>query len=119
MHELSIANRLIEIAIEHASEVDAKKICSIGLRVGALSCVHQDALQFSFEMVARQTIAEGATLHINLLPVRVFCPTCDEEVELPGIQRFRCPRCDTPTADIRQGKELDIESIEVLEKRTC
>lgn len=35
------------------------------------------------------------------------------EVELPGIQRFRCPHCDTPSGDIRQGRELEIESIEI------
>jgi hydrogenase nickel incorporation protein HypA/HybF len=118
MHELSIANSLVEIATEHATEAGAQKVNSITLRIGALSCVHRNALEFSFELVTMDTLLEGATLKIIDVPVRVFCIPCDHEVQLPGIQSFRCPACNTPSADIRQGKELDIDSIEIVEKTT-
>jgi hydrogenase nickel incorporation protein HypA/HybF len=116
MHELSIANSLVEIASEHAISAGAEKIKAITLRIGALSCVHQDALEFSFELITKDTMLEGANLEIIHVPVTVFCVPCNQEVELPGIQSFRCPRCDTPSGDIRQGKELDVESIEIVEK---
>lgn len=115
MHELSIANNLVEIATEHAQQAGAASVRSITLQIGALSCVHEDALQFSFELVTRDTMLAGATLEIERLPVKVFCEPCNQEVELPGIQIFRCPQCNTPSADIRQGKELDIQSIEIVE----
>jgi hydrogenase nickel incorporation protein HypA/HybF len=116
MHELSIANSLVEIATEHAISAGAEKIKTITLRIGALSCVHQDALEFSFELITKDTMLEGAILEIIHVPVSVFCIPCNQEIELPGIQSFRCPLCNTPSPDIRTGKELDVESIEIIEK---
>ena len=115
MHELSIANSLVEIATEHAQEADAEKIKSITLRIGALSCVHQSALEYSFELITKDTLLEGATLSVINVPVTIYCSECEQEVELPGIQKFRCPTCETPSADIRQGKELEIDSIEIAQ----
>ena len=117
MHELSIANSIVEIATEHAVEAGATRINSITLRVGALSCVHKSALEFSFELVTKETILEGAILKVIDIPVSIFCDPCGREVMLPGIQSFRCPVCDTPSAAIRQGRELDIDSIEISEKK--
>ncbi len=53
----------------------------------------------------------GSKLVIEELPVVIFCESCQTEVELPDIQRFRCPRCDTPSGDIRQGRELELATI--------
>ena len=116
MHELSIANSLVEIASEHATNAGAEKIKTITLRIGALSCVHPDALEFSFELITTDTMLEGARLEIIHVPVAVFCVSCNREVELPGFQSLRCPVCDTPCPDIRKGRELDLDSIEIIEK---
>ncbi len=113
MHELSIANRLVEIALEVAENEGAEAIEGVTVRIGALSCVHNRALEFSFDLVTKDTPLEGAKLRIIDVPVTIFCGVCDREVELPGIQRFRCPICDTPSGDIREGRELEIESIEI------
>ena len=113
MHELSIANSIVEIATDHARNHGADKIQAITLRVGALSCVHKSALEFSFELVTKETMLEGARLHFIDVPVAIFCENCSREVELTGIQCFHCPDCDTPSSDIRQGQELHIDTIEV------
>jgi hydrogenase nickel incorporation protein HypA/HybF len=119
MHELSIANRLVEIATELAQNEGDLRVKSVNVRIGALSCVHKNALWFSFDLVTKGTVLEGATLEIIDVPVTIFCVPCNREMELPGIQRFRCPQCDTPSADIRQGRELDIESLELIENATA
>ena len=116
MHELSIACRIVEIASERARAANAQKITSITLRIGALSCVHKNALEFSFELITRDTLLEGSRLQFIDVPVAIFCSACEEEKEIPSIQRFRCPDCDTPSANIRKGRELDIECIEIVEK---
>jgi hydrogenase nickel incorporation protein HypA/HybF len=115
VHELSIANSIVEIALEHVQDPGSARVQQINLRIGALSCVHRDALLFSFELVTANTSLAGAKLHITVLPVVIFCPKCAALHELPGIQAFRCPECQTLSADIRQGQELDIESIEVVD----
>ncbi len=117
MHELSIANSIVEIASEHATAAGAACINSITLRIGALSCIHKSALEFSFELVTKETILEGAVLEIIEVPVRIYCDPCGREVQLPGIQSFRCPICATPSAAIRQGRELDIDSIQFTEDK--
>ena len=76
MHELSLANNLVEIAIEHAQTHGVEKVCGITLRVGALACVHKEALEFSFELVAKETMAEGATLSFIDVPVAIYCGSC-------------------------------------------
>ena len=114
MHELSIANSIVEIAREHADRAGAEKIESLTLRIGALSCVQKDSLLFSFEVVSKETPLEGAELRIIDVPVVIFCANCQREVELGGIQQFRCTICQQPSADIRRGTELEIDSIEIM-----
>jgi hydrogenase nickel incorporation protein HypA/HybF len=113
LHELSIVYGIIETVSESAEAANAKKITATYLRVGALSGVVKDALLFSFDLATQDTLLEGSTLVVEELPVAIFCKTCDRTIELPGVQSFRCPVCDTPSADIRQGKELEVRAIEI------
>ncbi len=54
-------------------------------------------------------------LVVKILPVVVHCDACGADAELEGVQSFRCPRCGELAADLRQGRELEIESIEMEE----
>jgi len=111
MHELSIATTVIETAGDHARQEGAARVLNVTLRIGRLSCVHEDALRYSFELVRDGTPLADASLTVIPVPVRIWCPACNTEQELPGIQRFACPVCDTRSGDIRAGRELEIESI--------
>jgi len=113
VHELSIASRVVELVAEQVRAAGAERAVTITLRIGALSCVHEDALRFSFDLVREGTPAAGAELRIVMVPVTIWCAACGREVALPGIQRFACPVCGTPSGDIRAGRELDLESIEL------
>jgi len=113
MHELSIAYNLVEIASQSAVEAGAARVKAVHLRLGALSGVARDALEFCYEIATADTMLEHSKLIVKDLPVLVFCPTCQKVVELATVQKFWCPQCDTPTGDIRQGREFEIESIEI------
>jgi hydrogenase nickel incorporation protein HypA/HybF len=115
VHELSIAESIVEIAESAAWSVNATRVTAVRLRVGALAGVAADALRFSYDVVTAGTLLEGSSLEIVDVPVAVYCPTCDDEVAIDGIQCFECPRCATPTADVVHGRELDIESLEIEE----
>jgi hydrogenase nickel incorporation protein HypA/HybF len=113
MHELSIAYSLVEVASQSAVEAGATRVRAVHLRLGALSGIVRGALEFSYEIATADTMLAGSKLVVTELPVRVYCFNCKEEVELASVQRFRCPQCDAPSGDVRQGRELEIESIEV------
>lgn len=113
VHELSIAHSLVEAASEAAREAGAVKVNEVRLRIGALSGVVASALHFCYEIAAAGTPLEGSTLRITELPVVIYCPNCEAEVELPSVQLFCCPVCDTPGAAVRQGREMEIESLEI------
>ncbi len=113
MHELSIATSLIEVACESAELDGANKVTKLSLRIGDLSGVVADALHFSFSLAAEGTLCEGAELDIEHVPVVAHCPRCDESFTLRDVNRFICPKCESPTPRILTGQELDLISLEV------
>ena len=114
MHELSIAYSLVQIATKAAQESDIRQVQAVHLHLGTLSGVVKEALLFSYDIATAGTVLQGSRLEIEELPVIIHCTTCGD-VTLPNIQRFRCPNCDQPSVDIRQGKELEIISLEYEE----
>ena len=114
MHELSIANNLLNLATQAATEAGAERVTRVVLRVGQLTCVHRSSLEFCYEVVVKGTMLEGSELVIEETPVIIHCSACDKDVALPSIQSFRCPDCGAPSGDIRQGDELEMESLEIV-----
>jgi hydrogenase nickel incorporation protein HypA/HybF len=115
MHELSIAAKVVVFATQHAAAYPGARVAAVTLRIGRLSCVHEDALRSAFDIAREGTPLADAELRIVAVAVRVWCPDCRAERELPGIQRLACPACGRPTGDIRAGRELDLESLELVE----
>ena len=113
MHELSIVSSVVETVMESLAAYPGARVVEVRLRVGALSAVIEDSLQFCFGIVAEGTPLEKARLVVTIVPVVMHCVGCDADVELESVQSFRCPRCDAPCFDLRQGRELEIESFEI------
>jgi hydrogenase nickel incorporation protein HypA/HybF len=113
VHELGLARGIVELADSSAAAAGVPSVSAVHVTIGRLSGVEAGALSFSFDIAADGTRVAGAHLIITEVPVSIWCVPCAMERELPGITRFRCPVCDTPSADIRRGKELEVTSIEV------
>ena len=113
MHELSLAASIVEAVTESAAAYPGAKVESVRLRLGALSDVIEDSLRFCWELTVAGTPLAGARLLVTKVPVVVHCARCAEDVELESVQSFRCPRCGEPASELKQGKELEIESIEI------
>ena len=88
MHELSVASAVVDTALRHAEN---RRVLVVNLRVGQLRQVIPDSLAFYFEIVTRDTLAEGARLEQVVVPVRMRCEACAHECE-PELM-FRCPEC--------------------------
>jgi hydrogenase nickel incorporation protein HypA/HybF len=112
MHELSIAMSIVEMAEEEAQR-HGGQVSAVHLKLGALSGVVKDALLASFEMACFDTPLQGSRLVVEEVPIIVFCGHCKERRGLTSAQLFCCPECGTPTADIVQGKELEVVALEM------
>jgi hydrogenase nickel incorporation protein HypA/HybF len=115
MHELSIAMSIVEMAEEEALRRGRVQIQAVHLRLGVLSGVVKEALLSSYEMACEATPLAGSRLVIEEVPVEVFCPKCEARRPVRSIQWFCCPECGTATADIVQGKELQVFALEIKE----
>ena len=81
--------------------------------IGQLSSVVDDSVQFYWDMIAKDTIAEGANLRFNRIPARMECQECNQVYILDGNQLEGCPACESFNVKIIAGKEFRLESIEV------
>jgi hydrogenase nickel incorporation protein HypA/HybF len=115
MHELSIISSVVDSVIETLAAYPGARVKEVRLRVGALSAVIEDSLQFCYEIATEDTPLAGSKLVVNILPVVMHCEPCGADVEIASLQSFRCPRCGESVADLKQGRELEIDSIEIDE----
>jgi hydrogenase nickel incorporation protein HypA/HybF len=122
VHELSIAQSLVSTAVAaigaaaSRDAIAALVVDEVHLRLGRLAGVEKESLLFCYDIVIDDTPLAGSRLVVEELPVVIFCASCQSEVELPGIQRFYCPRCGQPSSDIRQGRELELVSIHFIDR---
>ena len=115
MHELSIAMSMIEMAANEAARHGANRVTALHLKLGALSGVVNDALQFSYEIACQGTCLEGSKLIVEEVPVIIHCATCGEDRVIESIQNLQCPACEAWSVDIRQGRELEVVALELEE----
>jgi hydrogenase nickel incorporation protein HypA/HybF len=112
MHELSIMQSALNVVLDQAREAGATRVHAIRLRIGALSGVVPDALEFAFEALAPGTPAEDAKLAIENVPARFWCATCAREFQSDDMFA-ECPDCHNLSGDIRAGREMEVASLEV------
>jgi len=112
MHEMAIAQGILDIAIDNAGQHDAKQIKSIRIQVGKMTEVEPEALRFCFGVLAEGTMAAGAQLDIVIKPLIGLCRDCRLEFAIDRY-RFLCPSCDSLGVEIISGRELQVEYLEV------
>jgi hydrogenase nickel incorporation protein HypA/HybF len=112
MHEVAIMEEAVRLAVESARKSGASRVLELRLRVGALSGVVPEALQFAFDVVCHGTPAEGATLVVEPVAAVGWCPDCQAEYSCDHCLS-ECPRCQNLNGELRRGRELEISSVEI------
>ena len=112
MHELSITQSILSIALEQAKAVQAKKLTKINLTIGELSGIVDECVEFYFELLSKDTIAAEASLSFHQSPTKLRCRNCDITF-LPDNLDWACPNCQEQKIEIISGRECYVESIEV------
>ena len=102
----------MSLALEKAGEAKAKKITRINLVFGELSGVVGECVQFYFDVISKNTLADGAVLSFEMKPIRIRCRNCEKEFT-PVNHNWACPDCHEISMEIVSGRECYMESIEV------
>ena len=112
VHELSIAEEVLRIALGRAEEAGNGRVTEVALRIGDLTQVFADSLRFCFDVCAKDSRADGAQLKIERVAAVARCRSCGEksEIEMPV---FMCRACESFDVQVESGSELLVESITV------
>lgn len=111
MHEMAIAEGILDISLNYAKREKAKKIACVSLLLGEMSGVETEALTFCFESLVKDTIAEGSSLVINRIPLMGRCKECANEEHIEHYN-FVCHKCGS-TLEVISGRELQVEYIDM------
>ncbi len=114
MHEMSIAQSLVEIIRDEMIKNHAKTLRSVRLQVGEMSAIVPQSLSFCFEVITAGTEMEGARLLMEVIPVEGACRGCGERFRIKEFE-FLCPSCGSTAVAAISGQELTIVEIEVDE----
>lgn len=117
MHELAIAQEILDRAQAVSERSGGGRVLKIGLRIGEISGVEPDALAFGIEALSKDTPMAGLALEIERPSRRQRCTACATEFVPEGFA-VTCPACGNPASECIAGNELDVTFIE-LEDPPC
>jgi hydrogenase nickel incorporation protein HypA/HybF len=112
MHEMALAEGMLEIVEATARREGASRVTNVRLEIGALSHVAPDALRFCFDVVTRGSLAEGATLDIDDVPGAAWCMPCGGTVPLAQVGD-PCPRCGSFQLAVTSGDAMRVKDIAI------
>ncbi len=112
MHELAVTQSILEIALRHAETKQALRITHLFIVMGEWSSTVDDSIQFYWDMISDGTIAKGAILHFNRIPVEIICINCGHSYK-PNSRELLCPKCASTKIKVKTGEEFYLESIEI------
>jgi hydrogenase nickel incorporation protein HypA/HybF len=112
MHEVSIMTEALRMAMDAAQSAGASRVLKLRLRIGSLSGVVPESLEFAFDVVRHGTMAAGASLEIERVPAACWCAACRAEFECADFFN-ECPRCHNVSGELRRGRELEIAAVEM------
>lgn len=112
MHEMSIAQSLIDIIRQEMTKHDVTVLKSVRLNIGQLTAIVPDSLSFCFDVITSGTDLEGAKLIMDVIPLRGKCNACGETFPIQDYV-FECPHCNSTAIQTISGQDLSIAEMEV------
>ena len=112
MHELPITQNILRIANQYAEQANASRVTDLYLVIGQLSSIVDDSIQFYWDVISKDTLCQGATLHFKRIPAELRCLDCDHTYALSR-ELTTCPQCDSTHIRVIAGEEFRLDSIEI------
>ncbi|MBP6124106.1 MULTISPECIES: hydrogenase maturation nickel metallochaperone HypA [Providencia] len=112
MHEVALCQSAFDIIEQHAKQNHARRVTGVWLELSAVSCVEESAVHFCFDIICRNTLAEGAKLHINTIPATAWCRDCQSTTQVIQFATG-CPHCGSQNLQIDSSDTMQVKQIEV------
>jgi len=122
MHEFTFAEGIIGQVLRLAEEKGALKVHRVGLEIGELAMISEEALRFAYSVLSEEfELLSGSTLDITYRKGVVRCPGCGYSGELRTIHGegfhtmfpvFTCPECGD-RLEVVEGRDSIITNIEM------
>ncbi len=112
MHEMSIAEGLVELIERQREQHSFDAVRRVVVSIGAFSHVEPEALEFGFSVASRGTCAEQAKFEIDLVPAEVWCMSCSATVSVAR-RGDACPKCGSYQLIVQGGDEMKLKELEV------
>lgn len=115
MHELSVTEKILDIVLKHARVNRVSKVMSVTLIIGEMSDLENDWIQHYFDYLSKDTVAAGAVLKIEKVPIVLQCNPCGCRIEIrrENIGGSCCLECGaTGDFSIISGREYYIKEME-------
>jgi hydrogenase nickel incorporation protein HypA/HybF len=114
MHEMGIANSVLDAVRSEMLRYPGSSPCRVGVRVGEMAAIDEDALRFCFEAMVHETDLESLELRIEVCPRRHRCQLCGREFVVHDYDS-RCPQCASFETSCISGDELELAYLELEE----
>ena len=112
MHELPVTESILEISLRHARQAEARRITDLYLVIGQLASIVDDSVQFYWDIISKDTLADGARLHFRRIETEMRCLDCSLNYK-PAASDMACPSCGGSNVRVIAGEEFFLESIDV------
>ena len=110
MHELSIAQSIVELAEQQALSHQATAIEELELEIGALAGIDMISLDFALQSAIKGSMLENARIIKQRTSGEGRCGDCEHMFNVENLYTS-CPFCGSYVVNIIKGKELKIKSI--------
>jgi hydrogenase nickel incorporation protein HypA/HybF len=112
MHELSLTQNVLNVALENAAQAKAQRVRRVNLQLGEFSDESEESIQFYWNELAAGTPAQGAELHFERTPAELECVDCGSRFTSAEVSA-ECPYCLSPRIRVTGSDDIRLESIDV------
>ncbi len=112
MHEMSLAESIVQLVEDTVRSEGCSRVKAVWLEIGQLASVEKEALRFCFDVVTRDSVAEGARLEIIETPGQGWCMKCECNVPIAALHE-PCATCGSYQIQVTGGNEMRVKELEI------